>query len=155
MVDGAVLGRRGCTCSSHWDEGGDRNAHRRRLTREGLLETLADTAKRDTILRATRTGEARLHLGEVEYKDVRVGSQRLAVFAEHALCAAVRLGDSGILIATGRAEEADRLGVDGEGRGRGAKLRCHVRERRAVGDREGAQSVTAELDVATDDAIVA
>ena len=28
VVDGAVLGRRGCACSSHRDEGRDRNAHR-------------------------------------------------------------------------------------------------------------------------------
>ena len=155
MVDSAVLGCRGCACSPHRDEGRDRNTHRRRLAWESLLKALPDAAKRDAILWAAWAGKAWLHLSEIEHQDVRVGSERLAVFAEHALRSAVRLSDSGIRIATGRAEETDRLGVDGERRGGGTKLGCHVRERGAIGNREGAQTIATELDVATDHAIVA
>ena len=155
VIDGAVLGGRRGARGLGRDERLHGNADGRRLAREGLLEALADAAKINAVLRAAGAGKARDDLVQVEHEHVGIRGERLAVLAEHALRATVRLGHSGLGLTPGGVEEADRLGINREGRGRGAELRCHVRQRRAVRDRERAEAITAELDVAADDAVLA
>ena len=59
------------------------------------------------------------------------------------------------LVASGQPQVLDRHGVDREDRHRRAVLGTHVRQRRAVGQRQARQARTEELDELADDAVLA
>ena len=107
----------------------------------------------DAVLRAARPGQARLDGVEVEHEPLAEVRDLVAVLAEHALRARVRLDQGGDVAAAGRLQVAQRAGVDGKRGGGGAVLRRHVGERRAVRHRQRGQAVAAELDELADDAV--
>ena len=88
----------------------------------------------------------------------RVGVLRLgrARRVEEALLLAVRLDELDLRLGAAReAQVAERLGVDREDAARRAVLGRHVRDRRAVGERQLRQAVAEELDELADDALLA
>ncbi len=123
--------------------------------RVGGREARRDVAERDAILRAARAGHARRDAVERELDERAEGRRRIAVAAEQALLLAVRVHERHEVAAAGRAQVAQHLVVDREECRSRAVLGRHVRERRAVGQRERREAVAAELDEAPDDAVLA
>src|SRR5439155_22910299 len=119
-------------------------------------ERIPDHRKIDAVLRPLRTRDRRVHRAEVDLDELVERRRRVAVRAEHALRLRVALDEIDELArAPGLLEVAERLAVDREERARGAVLGAHVRDGRALGDRERRESVAGELDELVDDALLA
>ena len=118
-------------------------------------EGVAGLAQRHPVLRAPRAGEAWLDGVEIEIDDLAViGLDALVV--EEELGAAIALHARDVLFApAGHAQVGKRLFVDREEPARRPVLRRHVRDRRAVGEREAREAATEELDELADDAELA
>jgi hypothetical protein len=128
------------------------------LDTEGLKrseEGVAGLSQGNTVLRAPRTGKARLDGAEVEVDDLGVRGLGLLVVEEE-LRAAVALDARDVLVASARhAEIGQGLLVDGEEAARRAVLRRHVRDRRAVGERQAGQAAPEVLHELADDSELA
>ena len=109
--------------------------------------------KGDAILGALRSRERRNHGAQIQIEHLSEDGIGVSVVAEQSLRLGVALDDVHQVAATGEREVAERLGVDGEVGGRGAVLRTHVGQRRAVGGGERGQAVAEELDEPADDAV--
>ena len=116
------------------------------------LEVVAHAGEGDAILRPAGPGEGRLDGGEVQLEQV-VEDRAVAGLAPQALGLRVALDEVDALRGAPREPEIrDRLVVDREQRGRRPELRAHVRDRRAVGEREPREPVARELDERPDHA---
>ncbi len=122
---------------------------------ERRAERLLGLGERDPVLRALRPGEGRHHGGEVQLE--LLGEARLGVrVVPEALLLGVGLDQRQLLGgATGELEVLDRLLVDREDRDRGAELRAHVADGRAVGERQHRDAGAVELHELADDAVLA
>src|SRR5439155_27138296 len=100
------------------------------------------------------SGDAGLDGGEVELEElVEHGCGRF-VAAEHALLSGVALDQvDQLAVAPGRLQVTQRLLVDGEERGSGARFGAHVGEGGAIRDREAREAGAAELDELVDETV--
>src|SRR5690606_15962328 len=120
--------------------------------REQLSRLAGRRAQRNTVLRALRSGNARLDVAEVERQHMRVAGAP-AVVAPQALLLRVGFDEPDPLRRAARElEVAQRLVVDRENGARAAVLGRHVADRRAIGERQMVEAVTEELDELSDDA---
>ena len=123
---------------------------------EQLGEAPAHVADLDAVLRPLRPGQAGRDGAQVQPHDARVVDVLGQRHAVHLLGLEVGLegGDLG-LGAAGAAEVGDRLVVDREEAHRRAVLGRHVGDRRAVGQRQRARALAAELDELADHLLLA
>jgi hypothetical protein len=116
------------------------------------VEGLLDPAERDAVLRPPRPGEARHDVPEVELDHLRVRGRVLRI-VEETLLLRVRLDEREPLgRPAGQLQVRERLLVDREEPARGAVLRRHVCDRRAVGDRQADEPGAEVLDELPDHA---
>ena len=112
--------------------------------------------ERHAILRPPRSGQARLDRPEIELDRFGVLRIGLAGAAEEPLRLRVRLDQlDARRLAAGEAQVVERHRVDREDRDRGAVLRAHVADRRAVGERQMLEARAVELHELADDAVLA
>jgi hypothetical protein len=122
---------------------------------ERALERVPDLREADAVLRALRPREARLDRREVERQDLGVVRLGDAVPAEEALLPRVGLDERDARLGSPREPQVgDRRRVERERAARRAVLGRHVRDRRAVGERELGEAGTRELDELPDDAVL-
>ncbi len=142
--------------------GGDVVSHRgHRLRVRGraeigqrVAEGAADAVEPHAVLGPLRTRERRLERGQVELQPLAVRRFVVAGLVEEALLLAVALDQvQERLVAPGPAQVGERLVVHREEPLGGAVLRRHVRDRRAVGDRERLEPRPEELDELADHAV--
>ena len=117
--------------------GGNRVQELGLVSGERFLVHRGGAAQRDTILRTARSGETRLHRGEIELDGV--GEDRISrlVGAEDSLRPGVRLHEGDVRIAaSAQAEVLERLGVYREKAHSRAILGSHVGNGRAIGQTE-------------------
>ncbi len=121
----------------------------------GLIDGLG-RGEGHTVLRPARTCKARLNLPEVQLQDVGVDGCLLALVAPHALRLGVRGDEIDALARPPRKlQVAQRLLIDGKDAAGAAVFRRHVRDRRAVRQRQVRQAVAEELHELVDDALLA
>jgi hypothetical protein len=109
----------------------------------------------DTVLRASRPGEARLHAVEVELQRVRVLRLGGVGRVEEPLLLHVPLDQVDPLLgAAGEPQVPERLVVDREDGAGGSELGRHVADGGAVGERQRGQPRAIELDEAPDHALL-
>ena len=133
----------------------ERRGHADVPVAEDTVEARRDVGDRDAILRPARPGQARDDGREVELLQHVERRHLVAVAPEQALGLRVAVDELGGIAAPRCAEVAERLVVDREERRGRAVLGTHVRERGAIGEREGREPVAAELDERADDAALA
>ena len=115
---------------------------------------LARLRQRNAVLRATRAGDARDDVLEVQLDGVGEARRLRVLVVPEPLRVRIGLDELDLLArATCELEVAERLLVDREDRHRRAELRRHVADRRSVGDRQVGEAVAEELDEASDDAL--
>ncbi len=129
----------------------------RRIGLEPVAERLHERApharERDPVLRALRTGERRFDRRQVEREDLAEHRLGVAVAAEEPLLLRVPLDEVDPVAPVREGEVAEHLVVDREIRRRRTVLGTHVRQGRAIGDRQRRQAVAEELHERADDAV--
>ena len=124
--------------------------------REARVVGRLGRAQRHPVLRSLGSREARLDAREIELEHVGVLGLAHAVRAPHPLRAGIGLDQRDLLFATaGERQIAAGLLVDREDRAGAAELGRHVRDRRAIGERQAGETVAEELDELVDDALLA
>ena len=123
--------------------------------RQRLVERVLQVADPEPVLGTFRAGNGCLHAREIQLEYVGV-SGLTCVIAEEPLRLAVALHQVDLLLAAaGIAQVFQRGIVDREESHRGPVFRCHVGQRRAVGQSQTVQSFSEEFDEVPHDAILA
>ncbi len=120
---------------------------------EGRDERVPHLGEGDPVLRPLGAGERGHDRREVELENLAEGGLGVAVGAEQPLLLRVALDEVDPVVAAREREVPERLGIHREVRGGRPVLGTHVREGRAVRDRERGQPVAEELDERADDAV--
>ena len=124
--------------------------------RQRLAEGNGCPAERHAILRTLGPGDAGLDGRQIETHHVRVLGLRSRRGVEQALLLAVALHQLDLLVgASGKPQIAQRLFVDRENSAGGTVFGRHVRDHRAVGQRQVVQSGAEVLDKLADHALLA
>ena len=118
-----------------------------------MIECRLEVAHQDAILRAQRTGNARLNAAQVQFQRVVVFWIRHAVGAEQSLFLAVGVHQlHEVFVAAGAAQVAEHFVIHREETHRRAIFGRHIGDGGAVGQGHAAQAGTVKLDELADDA---